>query len=130
MRDTIKVSTVKDAHLLPPEIAGDDKIGYIRLEQFGENSSEEMERALVKLEGQGMQALVFDLRNNPGGLLDAAVEIAGKFLPPNQLVDPFAKPFRQTDVGRFHVERRPSHGSVVTADQAGSIVGELSGAGY
>jgi carboxyl-terminal processing protease len=71
---------------LPAELTGDDKIGYIRLEQFGENTAQEFEDALTKLEGEGMQALVLDLRNNPGGLLDSAVEVAGKFLPPGQVV--------------------------------------------
>lgn len=85
-RELIKVPTVRDAKLLPSELTGDDKVGYIRLEQFGENTPQEFEDALVKLEGQGMQALVLDLRNNPGGLLDSAVEVAGKFLPSGQVV--------------------------------------------
>ncbi len=85
-RELIKVPTVRDAKLLPSDLTGDDKIGYIRLEQFGENTPQEFEDALVKLEGQGMQALVIDLRNNPGGLLDSAVEVAGKFLPSGQVV--------------------------------------------
>ncbi|PTY01020.1 carboxyl-terminal protease [Verrucomicrobia bacterium LW23] len=85
-REIIKVATVKEVRLLPAEMTGTDKIGYIRLEQFGENSPMEMERALARLESQGMEALVLDLRNNPGGLLDSAVEIAGAFLPPNTVV--------------------------------------------
>lgn len=85
-REVIKVATVKEAKMLPAEMTGNDKIGYLRLEQFGENSPVEMERALARLESQGMEGLVLDLRNNPGGLLDAAVEIAGSFLPPNTVV--------------------------------------------
>jgi carboxyl-terminal processing protease len=86
IRETIKVSTVKDAKLLPPEIAGDERIGYIRLEQFGENTATELDRALSTLEQSGLQGMVLDLRNNPGGLLDSAVEVSGRFLPPGQLV--------------------------------------------
>lgn len=85
-RELIKVPTVRDAKLLPTDITGEDKVGYIRLEQFGENTPQEFEDALAKLEALGMQALVLDLRNNPGGLLDSAVEVAGKFLPPGQVI--------------------------------------------
>jgi len=85
-RETIKVATVREAKLLPSELTGEERVGYIRLEQFGDNTPEEMEAALTQLEGLGMQALILDLRNNPGGLLDAAVETAGKFLPPGQVI--------------------------------------------
>lgn len=86
VRELIKVPTVRDAKLLPSDLTGNDKVGYIRLEQFGENTAQEFEDALVKLEAQGMQSLVLDLRNNPGGLLDSAVEVAGKFLPTGQVI--------------------------------------------
>ncbi|MCE0483594.1 MAG: S41 family peptidase [Methylacidiphilales bacterium] len=85
-RETIRVASVKDARLLPATIAGQDKIGYIRIEEFGENTSDELDHALEDLEHNGMQALVIDLRNNPGGLLDSAVDVAGKFLPPNTVI--------------------------------------------
>jgi len=80
-RETIRVVSVKDAKLLPATMAGPDKIGYVRIEEFGENTSDELDHALDGLEQQGMQALVIDLRNNPGGLLDSAVDVAGKFVP-------------------------------------------------
>jgi carboxyl-terminal processing protease len=85
-RETIRVSSVKDAQLLPATLAGQEKIGYVRIEEFGENTSDELEHALENLEHSGMQALIIDLRNNPGGLLDAAVAVAGKFLPPNVVI--------------------------------------------
>jgi carboxyl-terminal processing protease len=85
-RETIRVASVKDARLLPASVAGQDKIGYIRIEEFGENTSDELDHALEDLQHAGMQALVIDLRNNPGGLLDAAVDVAGKFLPPNVII--------------------------------------------
>ena len=58
----------------------DDKTGYMDLSQFIKTSSEEVEEALQYLEANGMKQLVFDLRGNPGGLLDQAVRIASKFL--------------------------------------------------
>jgi len=55
-------------------------IGYIRLTQFTESSSDEITAAISKLREQGMKGLIFDLRFNPGGLLDQAVKIARKFI--------------------------------------------------
>ena len=85
-RETIRVTSVKEARMLPAVISGQDKIGYVRIEEFSDNTADELDHALDSLEQQGMQALVIDLRNNPGGLLDAAVDVAGKFLPPNVVV--------------------------------------------
>src|SRR4030095_6278805 len=65
---------------------GENKIGYVRLVQFGERTSGDLETALKKLKSQGMQALVLDLRWNPGGLLDQAVDVCERFLPRGQLV--------------------------------------------
>jgi carboxyl-terminal processing protease len=64
----------------------ENKIGYVRITQFNEPTADEFEKALTKLEGQGMDALVIDLRNNPGGLLESAKKIAGKFVPAGQLI--------------------------------------------
>ena len=80
-RATIKVDMVKDINNKKEFPVGEDKLGYVRLVQFGEKTSEELEKALKKLKGQGMEALIIDLRWNPGGLLDQAVEVCQKFLP-------------------------------------------------
>lgn len=80
-RAIIKVRSVKDAQILPVKNPGDLKIGYARITQFNEPTAGELARALDKLEKQGMQALVLDLRYNPGGLLSSAVDVAGLFLP-------------------------------------------------
>ena len=85
-RETIEVASVKDAHLLPAAMVGQDKIGYVRIEEFAENTSDELDQALDGLEHDGIQGLVIDLRNNPGGLLDSAVDVAGKFVPPNTVI--------------------------------------------
>lgn len=63
-----------------------DGIGYLRIVQFGERTGEELDDALKKLKAAGMRALVLDLRDNPGGLLESAVEVAGDFLPAGQLI--------------------------------------------
>ncbi len=79
-RDIIKIKDIKQARIL------EDNIGYIRLTEFRENTPQEFNKALSNLSKQKMAALIIDLRNNPGGLLDVAVKITGKFLPANKLV--------------------------------------------
>ncbi len=85
-RAEIKVDMVKDINGKKEFPLGDNKIGYVRLVQFGEKTSDDLGAALRKLKSQGMQGLVLDLRGNPGGWLDQAVEWGGKFLPKGELV--------------------------------------------
>ena len=86
VRENIKVWSVKDAKLLPQEMTGQMKIAYARITQFNAPTAEELAKKLDELEKQGMQALVLDLRFNPGGLLNSAVDVAGMFLPPATIV--------------------------------------------
>ncbi len=85
-RAIIKVDMVKDVDNKKEFPLGEDKIGYVRLVQFGEKTSEDLEKALRKLKAQGMQGFVLDLRWNPGGLLDQAVDVCEKFLPRGSLI--------------------------------------------
>jgi carboxyl-terminal processing protease len=85
-RAVITVDMVKDINGKKEFPLGENKIGYVRLTQFGEKTSDDLEAALRKLKDQGMQALIIDLRWNPGGLLDQAVEVCEKFLPRGQLI--------------------------------------------
>lgn len=85
-RAVIKVSSVRDQNGRGEYPMDENKIGYVRLRQFGEQTSAELESALVKLEKAGMKGLIMDLRDNPGGLLDQAVKVSEKFLPRGQLV--------------------------------------------
>ena len=59
----------------------DDKTGYIKLADFTTNASSEVRNALVALKAQGADRLILDLRDNPGGLLNEAVEIVNLFIP-------------------------------------------------
>lgn len=79
-RAEIKVESVKDAKII------EDGIGYVRITQFNEPTADEFEKALTKLEKQGMDALIIDLRNNPGGLLESARRIASKFVPSGKII--------------------------------------------
>lgn len=79
------------------------KIGYISLRQFNEKSDQLFDKALTDLESKGMQALVLDLRGNPGGLLDVAIEIGSRLVPKGDLVVIQDKGGRQS---RYGVEPR------------------------
>ncbi len=79
-RARIPTSSVRFAFMLRPQV------GYIRLSEFTNTSVREVREAIEQLEGQGMTDLVFDLRNNPGGPLDAAVGIADIFLHEGDLI--------------------------------------------
>jgi len=85
-RAEIKVQSVKGARLLDPDLTGPFKIAYVRLIQFNEPTADELARALDGLQKQGMEGLILDLRNNPGGLLNSAVDVCAQFLPPSTKV--------------------------------------------
>ncbi len=85
-RAIIQMPMVKDLNGKKQFPLGENKIGYVHITQFGEKTGEELEAALDKLKAQGMKGLVLDLRWNPGGLLEEAVEVCQKFLPSGQLV--------------------------------------------
>ena len=85
-RAMIKVDTVKDINGRREFPVADDKIGYVRITQFGEHTTEEFRDALKKLDKGGFRGLILDLRNNPGGLLDQAVKVCDIFLKRDQLI--------------------------------------------
>ncbi len=64
----------------------DDKIGYISVSQFIENTDEQFIDAINDLESQGMKGLIVDLRDNGGGLLDSCVNMVSRIIPENDLV--------------------------------------------
>jgi len=79
-RAQIPTNSVRFAFML------DDEVGYIRLSEFSNTTVREVQEALSQLNEQGMTKLVFDLRNNPGGPLDASVGVSDMFLPKGQLI--------------------------------------------
>ncbi|GAB4365360.1 MAG: S41 family peptidase [Deltaproteobacteria bacterium] len=80
-RDIIKIKSVKSKPL-------GDGIGYVKLNQFQQDSDQELEKAILALrkEKGGLKGLVLDLRNNPGGLLDQAVKVADMFIESGLIV--------------------------------------------
>jgi carboxyl-terminal processing protease len=79
-RDEIKMPTVRAAFMLTPGI------GYVRLQDFSETSDTELGEALARLKSSGMQRVVLDLRDNPGGPLDQAILVANRFLKRGQMI--------------------------------------------
>ncbi len=80
-RGVVKQEIVQHAMIDPVR-----KIGYISLLQFNEESDTQVTQALRDLQGQGMRGLVFDLRGNPGGLLDQAQMVASRFIEKGPIV--------------------------------------------
>jgi carboxyl-terminal processing protease len=85
-RAALQESSVRDAMLLHEKSTAPWKIGYARITQFTQATPKDLSKELDKLEKQGMQAMILDLRNNPGGLIDSAVGVCGEFLPPQTVV--------------------------------------------
>jgi carboxyl-terminal processing protease len=79
-RDEVHIPTVPAAVML------DATTGYIKVVGFGENTDQELGRALRDLTQKGMKRLVFDLRGNPGGALDQAIRVSNRFLPRGDLI--------------------------------------------
>lgn len=84
-----KVNVIR-AEIKNPSVAGqmlaNTKIGYIRIAIFNENTGDDFAKKYAELEKQGMQALVLDLRENPGGILDAGVDVARMLVPKGPIV--------------------------------------------
>jgi carboxyl-terminal processing protease len=74
-RDEIPQTTVRLAYMIDPTT------GYIQISDFGRGTGDEVEQAIRQLKDRGMQRLILDLRNNGGGLLDQAIEVADQFVP-------------------------------------------------
>ena len=79
-RDTIKLRTAKGMML------EGSQMGYIRIASFGENTGEEFKEEFEKLGQEGMQGLIIDLRQNPGGLVKSCVEVADLLVPKGPIV--------------------------------------------
>ncbi|PIQ95294.1 MAG: peptidase S41 [Nitrospinae bacterium CG11_big_fil_rev_8_21_14_0_20_56_8] len=79
VRDVIKMRSVRN------KLYNGD-IGYISIRSFAKTTTTDLDAAIVSLEDQGITKLILDLRNNPGGLLNQAVEVADRFLDSENLI--------------------------------------------
>ena len=81
VRDAVPLPSIRNSYMFR------SGTGYIGLTGgFQHTSDEELREALNKLSGQGMRQLILDLRGNPGGLLDQAIDVSSEFLPRGQVV--------------------------------------------
>jgi len=80
IRDTITVEAVKE------ELIENDKIGYIRISRFNVNTAPGLKKVLDDYEKLPLEGIIVDLRNNPGGLLESAIEVASEFIKEGDIV--------------------------------------------
>jgi carboxyl-terminal processing protease len=119
VRDIIKIKSVKY------KIA-DEGIGYVKVNQFQENTADELGDAMKNLKGKGINSLVLDLRNDPGGLLNSAIDVAGEFLPPGKLVV-YIKDRAGKKQEYFTTDKRPSYDytMIVLVNQGSASASEI-----
>ena len=79
-RERIQLSSVRLTSVLP------GNVGYLQITQFSDRTGDEFKKALAGLEQDGITSLVIDLRNNPGGLLEAAIAVCDEFFEPGELI--------------------------------------------
>ena len=80
VRDKIPLNSINAAYMLG------DGIGYIKLDRFAQESTNEFKEAFAKLQAQGMESLIFDLRGNTGGYLNTAIELVDQFIDEDKLI--------------------------------------------
>lgn len=79
-RDEIPIQSVRVAYMVSPDA------GVVRVGNFNTTTAEELDQAVEKLRSEGMKHLILDLRSNPGGLLEQAVEVSERFIEPEKLI--------------------------------------------
>ena len=80
IRDKIPLNSINASYML------DNHIGYIKLDRFAQESTQEFKEAFTKLQAQGMESLIFDLRGNTGGYLNTAIELVDQFIDEGKLI--------------------------------------------
>jgi len=113
VREVIKIESVRFKML-------DGAIGYLRLTQFQEQSAKDVANALRTLREQKMQSLILDLRNNPGGLLTAAVEVSEQFVGLNRLIVYIKTREGRKDDYSAHMKEPPDEYPVIVLVNEGS----------
>jgi carboxyl-terminal processing protease len=120
IRDQIDRKSVPDAVWARPGIA------YIKILQFGENTGRELDENLKRLGEQNLKGLVLDLRGNPGGLLNAGVAVADKFLQKGQII---VSHHGRSSPERPYLARNGNHGNdypiVVLVDRSSASAAEI-----
>lgn len=80
IRDKIPLNSINASFMM------ENKVGYIKLDRFAQDSDKEFKTAMEKLQAQGMRSLILDLRSNSGGYLNTAIDMVDEFLKADQLI--------------------------------------------
>jgi carboxyl-terminal processing protease len=113
VREVIKIESVRFKML-------EGNIGYVRLTQFQDQSAKDVASAVRKLHEQKMQSLILDLRNNPGGLLNSAVEVSEQFVGLSRLIVYIKTREGRKDDYISHIKEQPEDYPVIVLVNEGS----------
>ena len=119
VRRRVEVHSVSEVKML------DSNVGYIKLDKFAQNSSEEFDKALWDLYRQGMKSLVIDVRGNPGGLLTTAIQLSNKFIPAGTIVSTRGRDASDDTVEYAHRDRTWKTPLVVLVDENSASASEI-----
>lgn len=100
-------------------------IGYIRMEGFQHNTAEELDEALRTLERKGMKALIWDLRGNPGGLLETAAAVIERFIDHGVLVSTEGRAPEQSQVFQAHGNNVRNYPLTLLVDENSASASEI-----
>jgi len=118
-RDTIKIQSVRRKIL-------NNRIGYVRISQFQEATPDDLEKNLAALQEENIQGLILDLRNNPGGLLTAAVGVSERFLESDKMVVSIKSRDGRKDEYRARLGRAPyEYPMIVLVNQGSASASEI-----
>ena len=128
--EPIEFTIAREAIVLkavPFSIMLDEQVGYVPLLSFRETSTSEIRAAVDSLRGEGMQALVLDVRGNPGGLLDQGIEVSDLFLSEGQgIVETRGRDSSQNEMyTAAHPDQYPGMPVVVLIDQTSASASEI-----
>ena len=108
-RRAVKVKSIPVAKIIDKA----NHIGYIKMTGFQKNTVEELDAAMLKLKREGMQALIWDVRGNPGGLLNAAVEVLDRFMGHGVIVSTRGRVQDQNTIYSAHADANDWTGPLV-----------------
>ncbi len=120
-RGRLVLESVSEARIIDSA----QKIAYIRIDQFADQTANQLEKALWKLHRQGMKSLIIDLRGNPGGLLNVCIEMADKFLPQGNIVGTRGRNLSDNSLEVAHFERTWKVPMVVLVDGNSASASEI-----
>jgi len=124
VRRIIRIDSVRIPHFTDEK----NRIGYISLTSFQADTSNELARAVGKLEEQGMAALILDLRANGGGRMDAAIKVADLFIERGVIVSTRGRPGARRDNVTYRAHRlgtRPDYPLCVLVNQSSASASEI-----